>query len=416
MAVCSSRPRLKYNGPQSKCGEVYLTSFIHRENLLNIAERWFCGHPEEGDALRLTEIFICDGFVVGETLDMITRRLLSGIYPGPFQGKRLRFKGELRDTLCRCHCRVTPRMEDLFCLYLKKPDFFYQEAPINGMMCLDEKEQLVGLYRIKRPRRIAEKANRKIANWIFQIVQNRARKMAEDRATAFGIPLYMLVTPEAEMVKEFKNAENAISKSFSEGTIEFSKEDLTIHDVGGIKIVAETEKLKHLEEELSQDPSLRIVEEEEYYGNYQAKSLILEVSWDAEQVCRRYRDTRRWEKYLNRGIPEEALKRGLEPLLVGAGGKIFVELILTTYPDLVESELGNSIHEERILTQRDNKIYKGYIPTNVEFLLEYLFAVGFSPQTRIESLPIKLWGRYLPDTLVSEIRRLYHLPEYDLFY
>jgi hypothetical protein len=58
----------------------------------------------------------------------------------------------------------------------------------------------------------------------------------------------------------------------------------------------------------------------------------------------------------------------------------------------------------------------GYIPTNVEFLLEYLFAVGFSPQTQIDHVPIKLWGRYLPDTLVSEIRRLYHLPEYDLFY
>jgi hypothetical protein len=81
----------------------------------------------------------------------------------------------------------------------------------------------------------------------------------------------------------------------------------------------------------------------------------------------------------------------------------------------VESELGSSIHEERIISQRDSKVYKGYVPMNVEFLLEYLFAVGFSPQTEIEHLPIKLWGRYLPETLIYYVRRLYHLPQQDLF-
>ncbi len=93
-----------------------------------------------------------------------------------------------------------------------------------------------------------------------------------------------------------------------------------------------------------------------------------------------------------------------------------MELILSNFPDLVESELGNSIHEERIIAQRDSRIYKGYVPMNVEFLLEYLFAVGFSPEMHIDHLPIKLWGRYLPDTLISYVRRLYHLPVQDLFY
>jgi len=91
-------------------------------------------------------------------------------------------------------------------------------------------------------------------------------------------------------------------------------------------------------------------------------------------------------------------------------------LILSTLPDMVESELGNSIHEERIIAQRNNKVYKGYIPMNVEFLIEYLFAVGLSPQIPIDSLPIKLWGRYLPDTISSHIRKLYQIPEYGGFY
>jgi hypothetical protein len=161
---------------------------------------------------------------------------------------------------------------------------------------------------------------------------------------------------------------------------------------------------------------IKIVDKANHSGNFQANSLILEVSWNKEHICRRYMDSRAWKKYLNRGIPEEELQKGLEPLLDGAKPTINIELILSTLPDLVESELGNSIHEERIIAQRNNKVYKGYIPMNVEFLIEYLFAVGLGPQIAIDSLPIKLWGRYLPDTISSHIRKLYQMPEYGVLY
>jgi len=51
---------------------------------------------------------------------------------------------------------------------------------------------------------------------------------------------------------------------------------------------------------------------------------------------------------------------------------------------------------------------------NVEFIVEYLFAVGFSPRIDIDLVPIKLWGRYVPETLASYIRQLYNLPEHNL--
>jgi hypothetical protein len=53
---------------------------------------------------------------------------------------------------------------------------------------------------------------------------------------------------------------------------------------------------------------------------------------------------------------------------------------------------------------------------NVEFLIEYLFAVGLSPRITIERLPIKLWGRYLPDSIGYHIRQLYYMPEFDELY
>jgi hypothetical protein len=325
-------------------------------------------------------------------------------------------KGELREAICRRGEEAGPRAKELFEWYRKNPDFYYREAPIDGVMCLDGKGQLIGVYRVKRARRIAEKANRKIANWVFSLVQKKAEQMAAERARRFGVPLELLLTPEPEMTSEFVEAERAIAQSFIEGSFKFDRDALTINDVGGIKIVADDQRLVNLESALDEDPKIQVLHKESFYGPYRAKSLVLECPWDPEHVFRKYKESQCWERYLNRGIPEAELRMGLESHIRDPQPTISVELILSNFPDLVESELGDSIHEERIIAQRDNKVYEGYIPMNVEFLLEYLFAVGFSPQIRIDRLPIKLWGRYLPDTLISHVRRLYELPEHDLFY
>ena len=80
---------------------MYLTSFIHRDALFDIAERWLCGRLEPDDGLRITQILICDDFVLGETLERFARLLLEITYRCPFQQRRISFKGELRDAICR---------------------------------------------------------------------------------------------------------------------------------------------------------------------------------------------------------------------------------------------------------------------------------------------------------------------------
>jgi hypothetical protein len=392
---------------------MYLTSFIHRDELFDLAERWLCGRLEPNDGLRITQILICDDFVLAETLERFARTLLEMTYGCPFRHQRISFKGELRDAICRSVRDRNPRIVELVSLYGSNPEFFYREAPINGVMYLDEVQGLLGLSRIKRPRRIAEKANRYVANWIFRLVQRRAQEMAEKRAREYAVPLEKLITPLEVMEREFTGAEKAIAQQFRDGTIRLDRADLTIHDVGGVKIVADAERLARLNRELSRYGQVRVVEKTMFSGNYQATSVIAEVPWDPEQACRRYLESRAWESYLNRGIPEAKLQKGLEPFLQGAQPSLTLELILSTFPDMVESELGNSLHEERIMAQRDNTVYKGYIPMNVEFLIEYLFAVGLAPKVSIDRLPIKLWGRYLPDTIVEEIRALYCLPGYE---
>jgi hypothetical protein len=395
---------------------MYLTSFIHREDLFDITERWLCGRLEPKDGLRITQILIGNGFVVGETLERVADILLGMIHDQPFGMEPIQFKGQLRDAICQHALHTMPRIETLIAHYRNNPDFFYRDAPIHGVICLNAQGHLSGLYRIKRPRRIGEKANRYIANWIFNRIQIRAQRMAEERAGKLGVPVDSLLTTQEDMALEFVKAEEQIAEEFRTGTIKLDRSALTIHDVAGIKIIADPERLSRLEKAVSDHPVIKIVGKEKYSGDYQADNLILDVSWDRGHVCRRYRENQAWKRYLNRGISEGELQKGLEPLLDGAKETLHIELILSTFPDMVESELGRSIHEERIIAQRDNKVYKGYIPMNVEFLIEYLFAVGLSPEILIKNLPIKLWGRYLPDTISSHIRKLHQIPEYGIFY
>jgi hypothetical protein len=394
---------------------MYLSSFIHRDHLFDIAERWLLGWLEPDDALRITQILICDGFVLGQTLETMVKVLLERVYGKVFRQKRIQFKGQLRDAICSSPLDGSARVYELVGLYNTNPEFFYREAPINGSIYINGDNRLLGLYRIKRPRRIAEKANRYVANWIFGLVQNRAKEMARERAKDHNLSLEELITPKNLMDSEFVSAEKDVAQMFKENNIRLDKSALTIHDVGGIKIVAARENLSLLERELSEQLNIRVNDRESFSGNYQATSLVIEVAWEPDHVCRRYMDMRAWRKYLNRGLSETELKKGLEPLLEGAKPTLSFELILSTFPDMVESELGNSLHEERIVAQRDNKLYKGYIPMNVEFLIEYLLAIGVCPHTHIEQLPIKIWGRYLPDTVIDHIRALYGMPDIELF-
>ena len=394
---------------------MYLTSFVHRNALFNIAERWFCNCPEPRDVRSLTEILICDGFVINETLAVLINTILDMAGQRPCYQKCIQTKGELRDIICRDNQNSHPRVLELLKQYRENPDYYYREAPVNGVVCLDAHNHLLGSFRIKRPKRIAEKANRKIADWIFEKVIEQAKEMARDRAHLSGVPLDSFITSAEDMLKEFAAAEELIAGSFRDGSIRFDRTASTIHDVGAIKIVAESAVLQQIENALMQNPpDMKIIKKKDSSGKYQATKLILEVAWDPGYVCKRYLESRAWERYLDRGIPEEDLKKGLDLFLVDVEPKINVEVILSTFPDMVESEFGNSIHEERIIAQRDNKNYRGYIPMNVEFLVESLFVVGFSPRIDIDQVPIKLWGRYLPETLSSYVRRLYNLPEHDL--
>jgi hypothetical protein len=73
------------------------------------------------------------------------------------------------------------------------------------------------------------------------------------------------------------------------------------------------------------------------------------------------------------------------------------------------------MHEQRILEQRGNASYSGRIASNASFLIEYMLMLAVSPTVEVETLPVRMWGRYLPDVFSLSVWRLFGIPgEFEL--
>jgi len=113
-----------------------------------------------------------------------------------------------------------------------------------------------------------------------------------------------------------------------------------------------------------------------------------------------------WSFAAGRGLPIEDLDRRFGAYVESCRRTFRVELILTTFEDLVESEFGVGIHEQRILEQRDVAADFGRIARNASSIIEYMLRLATSPTVKIDEIPFKIWGRYIRDTVAHEIAEL----------
>jgi hypothetical protein len=120
-----------------------------------------------------------------------------------------------------------------------------------------------------------------------------------------------------------------------------------------------------------------------------------------------------WSFAAGRGLPIEELDGRFRRYVEGCRRTFRVELILTTFDDLVESEFGVGIHEQRILDQRDLAADYGRIARNASFIIEYMLRLAVSPTVAVEQLPFKIWGRYIRDTVDHVLRELNGEPPID---
>jgi hypothetical protein len=395
---------------------MYLGGFIHREQLFNIAKNWIGDRLDQNDAWLISEIFAYEGFVSTPPIKKFIVDFLSELNGQHVKSHNVSFKHQVKEAVVRSIPKFDDRLDDLVFQFKTKPEEYFPRSPLNGIIYYTEDKNLSGMLRIKRARRVAEKVSRRMGDLSLKHIRKKAENLAKNRASKLNIPFEMLLTSHEQMVKEFETAERQLAEQFTHGKIPIEPNDVAIHDVIGIKIIGDREKLEKAEQMLLSHPDLIFVEKEVHKGDYNAVNIQVDYKLPPVGLIVDNIFSRMDPPFpTTRGISQEELIEGF-PQYVNSGARtVRIELILTTYPDLVESEIGRSIHEERTLKQRKQRAYTGRIAKNAEFIIEYLISVAFSPKTDINFIPVKLIGHYLPETISYAIRRLFTIENSALF-
>ncbi len=399
---------------------MYLSAFTHREKLFDIAKRWLEDRLEPDDAWHLTEIFAYEGFVSIPSVKQFLLSFLEELHASEVKSRPVSMKHQVKEAVTRYVPNFGERMEFLVRMYQARPEEYFPRAPINGLLFFtgfDTSEQrLVSMMRVKRARRVSEKVSRRVADMILTHIRKKAELLAKERAARLGIPLEMLLTPPEQMVSEFEAAERQLAEQVMSGKIPFNKEDLEVPDVIGIKIIGDEDLHSRAVAMLKSHPDVHIVELERHQGDYNAVNVQFDLRLPEPAVIIDAVSSSIVPPFpVTRGISAEELLEGFPSYVESGERTVRVELILTTYEELVESEIGRSIHEMRTLKQRSQREYTGRVAKNAEFIIEYMLSVAFSPQTEVNFIPVKLNGHYLPETVSYAIRKLYGVEESAIF-
>lgn len=385
---------------------MYLSSLAHRERLFELAARWLCDRVQPGDGRFVTEVFIYENLIVAPAVRSFVRDVLREVHPGPVRLRHLYSKDEVRQAIVEACRGPTFREASLFKQFRAHPEEYFPRTPVDLILASGPGGEPLGMMRLKRIRRIADKVSRRVADLLADRIRASATSMAETRAQSVGVPLEALVTDPTVMVEEFAAAERMVAQSFRDGQVELPPASLRVDDVIGSKFVGSEEELERVEAAIRFHPSASIGDRKVHRGDYTDVNLDVDLELPPpELIVERMRE-QDWSYAAHRGLDPRALASDFADYVWSGARTIRTEVILTTFDDLVESELGSAIHEERILRQRYEAEYTGRIALNASFIIEYLLKLAISPTVEVSEVPIKMWGRYLPDTLAVAIGRL----------
>jgi len=312
---------------------------------------------------------------------------------------------------------ATQRIEELIANYKRTPERYYRETPFHGTLFFKpgpHGEIFVGSNRIKRVRRLAEKSSRRIIDHIFLTIKQHADQLAADRARRLSVSRDRLISNPEEMLAEFIRAEQRLLDDLRFNRPISFDEDIQINDVAGVKVILEHNEYDRIQKFFSEDEDCEIVEEEPHFGNYNAVNLIVRYRPNKEKVLARPLGPQMLRLVERRGLDPAMANREFASFVHTGEESVNIEVIVSNYEEMLESEIGRCIHEDRIIEQRMQQEYRGPLAKNVEYLMVYLFNFAVSPQSEIGELPIKLWNRYLPDYIDEVLRALFKLPPLSL--
>jgi len=388
---------------------MHLTAMTHRDELFELTLRWMNDdfHPEDGETL--TRIFVYESAISAMVNERILH-LLEGFWNTRLHARRVRFKQDLRERIIAQLGVRNPRMDELADSYRQNPKYFFPYLPIDALVITDGDSRLLALGRVKRMARVAEKVSFRLVEALYREIRSKARHFAELRAAQVGVPLDALLSSPEAMQNDFVQAEEDVARSFKDRTIHIGTEALTINDIIGFKIVDHQEVLDRLPTMLEDEAGVRIAEIQKHSGHYNAVNLLLDVDLPPREVLAARLAQMDWEMASRRGLDRDEVRRDIAGYVERGANSVRIELILTTPEELMEAEFGRSIHELRVLRLRQRQEYRGPLGQNAGYLIEYMLALASSPTVHVPELPIKMYGRYLPEEISALKRGLYGSP------
>ena len=393
---------------------LYLESFTQRVKLAEIVSRWMVNQPRPGDVEQLKKIVNFNSYAARIWVDHMARDLLCGMHGQEPESFKARTKGALKDFVVKHPLYTNTRIEEIRRHYGRFPEDYYRETPFDGRVYFHHQNGgplFVGSTRIKRFRRIAEKGGRRIVDFLFQRIRHHADDLARERALAKGISKEQLVTTQAEMEDEFRHAERRLIKSIKQRTLQSQMPVLAIPDVVGIKLIAEKDQYSRLIDLLNNNDSYRLLEEEHHRGRYNATNLRVAHMLPREQLLENAPQGIHRDVLASRGFDPDLVQEQYLDFVREGEDHVMVEVIVSTFQDFMESEYGNAMHEARVLSQRTERQYRGPLATAVRYLMDYMFTLCIAPaHGPIPDVPIKLWVKYMPDTIDRAIRDLFNVP------
>ena len=398
--MCAEKNR--YDG----FGSMYLSGLVHRDRLFDIATRWLADQVDSDDGRVLTEVFAFERAITSPLVRALVADLARTIRPRDLRLKRVTNKDAVRKVIVEAVHEPSPRVEQLLAHYREFPEEFFPRTPVHMSLVTDDDGSLVGMVRRKRIRRIADKVSRRVADQLADQIEVAAKSLAAARAGRIDLPLDRMVSSRQQMVDEFAAAERIVADQIRTGHLTFDPDKVRVDDVIGVKILGTPSELARIETALDARDGTFACESEVHEGSYTGTHYLVDLELPPlERTIARFNGVD-WSFAEGRGLSAYHLEESLIDYLSSASPTFRVELILTTLDDLVESEFGRCIHEVRILDQRDRAKYSGRIAQNASSIIEYMLQLAISPTVQVDGLPIKLWVRYLRDTVAEALAKL----------
>ena len=384
---------------------MYLSGLTHRDRLFDVATRWLADRLEPTDGRTVTEIFAFERAITAPTVRRFVADLCRTCHRGDLYMERITSKDEVRAAIVAAAAHPSSRVAELIDWYRQLPEEFFPRTPVRMSLVTLRNGQLTAIVRRKRIRRIADKVSRRIAEQLSGEIVAVARALAASRPRPIA-GADREIAPPSTPAAVGGAAERLVADRIRSGRITLDPEKNRVDDVIGVKIIGTPSELENLEAALDDLEYTFAFQREVHAGAYEGIHYLVDLQLPPNEVILANMAGIDWSFAAGRGVPVENLDESFRTYIESCRRTFRVELILTTFDDLVESEFGIAIHEQRILEQRDLADDYGRIARNASSIIEYLLRLATSSTIKIENIPIKIWGRYIRDTVAHAIAAL----------